>query len=160
MTRRAVVAIVAAITLALAVGGCQRITRSVNASVSPCFRILPRAHQAVGGQGTYVDVARIRGTAVTLFRLASQAVLGEAGVTTTTGVSPTTAPSTSSTSGAATTRDISAVAYKGTFDPTRIQHLINLRPGGRYAVVIVGVRSQKVRAVLLLDRLPAPLHAH
>jgi hypothetical protein len=46
---------------------CQKVTPTVTASVSPCFRVLPEAQAALGGQGKFVDVARIRGEAVTRF---------------------------------------------------------------------------------------------
>jgi hypothetical protein len=38
---------------------------SVSTSVSPCFRVLPEAHAAVGGQGKFVDVARVQGRRAT-----------------------------------------------------------------------------------------------
>jgi hypothetical protein len=54
---------------------------------------------------------------------------------------------------------VCVVAFRGTFDPSRVQHL--LRPEtGRYAIVVVGSLTQRVRLVVLTDQLPPPLHAH
>jgi hypothetical protein len=210
--RRASRAIVATLVLAVVLMGCQKIVRpSVGASVSPCFRILPPAHQALGGQGTFVDVVRIRGRGVTLFPSIGTRAPGDStgraplatsggdsgagpagggqapvvpppspstspapgpsmspapgpsGPSTTLGPSnesTTLGPSGPSTTLVGTTRDICVVAYKGAFDTSRIQHLTGVGRTGQYALVIVGVRAQLVRAVLLVDRLPAPLHAH
>jgi hypothetical protein len=132
--------------------GCQKVTKTVTTSVSPCFRVLPEAHAAVGNQGAFVDVARLQGERVTTFPR----------VTETTGVSApsSTAPGTSTTVAAQGRRDVCVVAYRGTFDPTRIQHLLGAAPAGRYAIVIVGVRTREVRAVLLTDTLPKPLRTH
>lgn len=120
---------------------------TVTASVSPCFRVLPEAHAALGDQGKFVDVARIRGEAVSRFpRL------------------PTTTTDTVASTGTATTlapgrRDVCLVAYSGPFDPSRVQHVVR-QEGSRYAIVVVGVTSRKVRGVVLTDTLPKPLHAH
>jgi len=159
--RRAAALALAAVAGAVGIGGCQKVTKTVAASVSPCFKVLPEAHAAIGGQGKFVDVARIRGRAVTLFpRLPA--------TTTTTGSTTTVPPSTvapSTGGGSPTTvadagrRDVCLVAYRGTFDPSRIERLIGTRQG-RYAVVVVGVSSRRVRAVLLTDTLPKPLRAH
>jgi len=134
------------ITLVIALTGCQKVTRSVTSSVSPCFRVLPQAHQAVGGQGTFIDVARLRGKGVARFAPVP---------TTASAMTSTTAPPL-----AGTTRDVCVVAYQGTFDPSRIEHLRGPDRQGRYALVVVGVRSQLVRAVVLTDQLPKPLHTH
>jgi len=136
-----------------AVSGCQKVTKTVAASVSPCFRVLPEAHTAVGGQGRFVDVARIQGRRVTTFP----------GRPTTTSVAAATStavePGPTTTTATAGRRDVCVVAYRGTFDPARIQHLVGTGQG-RYAIVIVGVQTQLVRAVVLTDTLPTPLHAH
>ena len=139
---------VGAVAVAVALTGCQKVTRGVTSSVSPCFRVLPQAHQAVGGQGSFVDVVRIRGGKVGRFpRLGSSSTVP---VTTTTTVTPGTAP----------TRDVCVVAYRGTFDATRVQHLTGPNRAGRYALVVVSVRTERVRSVVLSDRLPPPLHTH
>ena len=138
----------AAIVAFVALSGCQKVTRSVTSSVSPCFRVLPQAHQAVGGQGTFVDVARIRGNGVASL---PRRLMPSTSLATT---------SSSEPSVAGTTRDVCLVAYKGTFDTSRIVHLVGPNRQGRYALVVVGVRSQLVRAVLLSDQLPKPLHSH
>ena len=142
--RLALAAMVAFVSLS----GCQKVTRSVTSSESPCFRVLPQAHQAVGGQGTFVDVARIRGNGVASL---PRRLMPSTSLATT---------SSSEPSVAGTTRDVCLVAYKGTFDTSRIVHLVGPNRQGRYALVVVGVRSQLVRAVLLSDQLPKPLHSH
>jgi len=129
------------------------------APVSPCFRVLPRAHDAVGGQGSFVDVVRISGGGVSRFSrraLASGAASDSPAKTsapppTTANLTPTTIDPRS---------DICVVAYGGTFDPTRIPLLVGPARSGKYAIVVVGVRTQRVRAVALTDRLPAPLRRH
>jgi len=145
--RRAGVPVLAACLVLLT--GCHNVSvnPTVTASVSPCFRVLPEAHAALGGQGKFVDVARIRGEAVSQFpRL------------------PTTTTDTVVARGTATTlapgrRDVCLVAYSGAFDPARVQHVVR-HEGTHYAIVVVGVTSRKVRGVVLTDTLPKPLHAH
>jgi hypothetical protein len=140
--------VMAAMVAVVSLSGCEKVTRSVATSVSPCFRVLPQAHQAVGGQGTFVDVARIRGDGVARF---PRVLMPSTSLVT---------PSSSEPPVAGTTRDVCVVAYKGTFDVSRILHLMGPNRQGRYALVVVGVRSQLVRAVLLSDDLPKPLHTH
>jgi hypothetical protein len=147
---RVALLVVVSLSAMAAVGGCQKVTKTVAASVSPCFRVLPEAHAAVGGQGRFVDVARIQGRRVTTFP----------GRPTTTGVTATsTAGQPGATTPTAGRRDVCVVAYRGPFDPARIQHLVGTGQG-RYAIVVIGVQTQGVRAVLLTDTLPTPLHAH
>jgi hypothetical protein len=157
--RRRVASLLVALVLPL-VAACEKIN-SVSSSVSPCFRVLPLARLAIGKQGTFVDVARLRGSA--LPRLGRIGPLGR-------GTNPTVVPRVTSppgagpTAGTSTTivpqRDVCLVAYKGTFDVSKIPLLMGQARTGKYAVVIVGVRTQKVRAVVLTDKLVAPLHAH
>jgi len=125
--------------------------RNGGTSVSPCFRVLPEAHAAVGGQGTFVDVARMRGRRIDLFP----------------GPLVPPAPSTATASlpqggqiAGDTRRDVCVIAYRGTFNPDLIPHLGGERRKGAYAVVVVGVRTQTVRAVFLTDQLPPPLRRH
>ena len=148
MTRRAATVVSVVCAMAVLVAGCHNVNPTVTASVSPCFRVLPQAHAALGGQGKFVDVARIRGGAVTRFpRLPTTTDTTEP----TTGVTPTSlAPGR---------RDVCLVAYSGPFDASRVQHLVR-GIGTRYAVVVVGVTSRQVRGVILTDTLPKPLHAH
>jgi hypothetical protein len=125
---------------------CEKVA-TVASSVSPCFRVLPQARAALGGQGTFVDVARVRRSALPSLPVPRL---------------PRSTPRTT-VPGATTLppqREVCLVAYKGSFDPTRITSLIGTARTGRYAVVIVGVKTQRVRAVLLLDNLPRPLHQH
>jgi hypothetical protein len=154
--RRALAAALAGVGLVVGLSACQKVTKSVSTSISPCFRVLPQAREAVGKQGTIVDITRLRGEAVTTF---DRVLRG--------GATPSTPPSSetpSSEPGAGTNplagrRDICVITFRGTFDPSRVQHL--LRPQtGRYAVVTVGSLTQRVRLVVLTDALPPPLHAH
>jgi len=160
-----VLVIAATFALAVSLSGCQKITRSVRASVSPCFRVLPQAHQALDRQGSFVDVARIEGRAVARFpRIPVATSGGDGGAGIAGGGQPVLSPppqtSTPSTTVPPVTRDVCVVAYKGKFKTSNIEHLIGPNRTGGYALVIVGVKSQRVRAVLLVDRLPKPLHAH
>lgn len=165
MTRLGRLGRVAAVSLlsgAIVVSGCEKTV--VKTSVSPCFRVLPQAHAAVGSQGTFVDVARRKGA--TIYPSAG----GEATVTTgvpslrptvtgpTEGASVVPVPSTLAP--ADPRRDVCIVAYRGTFDPSRIPLLRGPNREGGYAIVIVAVRSQQVRSVVLTDRLPPYLHRH
>jgi hypothetical protein len=128
---------VCVVLVLLALTACEK-TNSVASSVSPCFRVLPAAHQAVGGQGTFVDVARV-----------NRSVLSRLGIR-------RTRPSTT----LPTQSDVCLIGYKGSFDPSRIPALVGPGRSGPYAVVVVGIKSQKVRAVVLLEQLPHPLHKH
>jgi len=147
---------VAVATVSALVAGC---SAKVGSSVSPCFRILPEAHAAVAGQGTFVDVVRIRGRRIDAFadpnRPPPQTTSPTSGTSGTSGTS-----TTSTTQGPAvgdSRRDVCVVAYRGAFDPTSINNLEGAQRQGAYAVVMVGVRSQRVRHVFLTDRLPPPL---
>jgi hypothetical protein len=148
----------------LAVGaltGCQKVTRTVTSSVSPCFRVLPVAHQAVEGQGAFVDVVRIRGRSVAHFPRVAGPPGAPAVSTTTTSTSTTSAPAGStSTTAPGASRDVCVVAYRGTFDAGRVHLLTGPNRSGTYALVVVSVRAQRVRAVVLTDHLPPPLHSH
>jgi hypothetical protein len=93
--------------------------------------VLPQAATAVGKQGRLVSVHRIRG------RPAAR---------TSERVAATTEPPV--------VRDICIITYHGTFDHSRIEHLIDPGTDGTYAVVIVGLRRGVVRGVLLLSHLP------
>jgi hypothetical protein len=155
--KRALVAAFAALGLVVGLSACQKVTKSVSSSISPCFRVLPLAQEAVGKQGTIVDIARLRGGPVTVF---DRALRGEAAPE----LPPSSLAPPSSEPGTAPNpvsgrRDVCIVAFRGTFDPSRVQH--PLRPGtGRYAIVVVGSLTQRVRLVVLTDQLPPPLHAH
>jgi hypothetical protein len=149
--RRAALGLVAVSSaVAVVVAACQNVTPSVTASVSPCFRVLPEAHAALDGQGKFVDVARIRGGAVSRFPHLPMSTTEAPMETTVPGAPTTLAPGR---------RDVCLVAYSGTFDPSRVEHLVR-QVGTHYAVVVVGVMSRKVRGVVLTDTLPKPLHAH
>ena len=156
--RRAVLGL-AAIVATVALAACQKVTPVVTASVSPCFRVLPQAHAAIDGQGKFVDVARIRGGAVSQFpRLPTTTLAPEEAPTTPATLVPG-ASSIAPTTLAPGRRDVCLVAYSGPFDPSRIEHLVR-QVGTHYAIVVVGVTSRQVRGVVLTDTLPKPLHAH
>jgi len=154
--RRALAAAVITVALIVGAGACQKVTKSVATSISPCFRVLPQAQLAVGKQGTIVDITRLRGEAVTTFDrvLRGKAVPG----------APPSSLTPTSEAGAGTTlpagrRDVCVVAFRGTFDPSRVQHLVGPQTG-RYAIGLVGSLTQRVRLVVLTDQLPPPLHSH
>ena len=46
--RRALAAAVITVALIVGAGACQKVTKSVATSISPCFRVLPQAQLAVG----------------------------------------------------------------------------------------------------------------
>jgi hypothetical protein len=155
--KRALIAALAALGLIVGLAACQKVTKSVTTSISPCFRVLPQAREAVGKQGSIVDIARLRGEAVTVF---DRALRGA----TTPGIPPSSPAPPSSEPGTAPDavagrRDVCVVAFRGTFDPSRVQHLVRSETG-RYAIVTVGSLTQRVRLVVLTDQLPPPLHAH
>ena len=150
------------ITIVTAVAGTACEKTAVKSSVSPCFRVLPQAHEAVGSQGTFVDVARREGTSI---------YPGSGGPAITR--APQTSPTTGVIGGLGRgvhgaggldpndpRLDVCIIAYRGTFDAARVQDLRGPNRSGRYAVVFIGVRSQQVRAVILTDRLPPALHRH
>lgn len=143
--RRLAALVMGALVALGAASACEKVN-SVASSVSPCFRVLPQARAAVGGQGTLVDVARVSRSAMP--RIGGIVRRPRA---TTTSVAPgsTTIP---------VQREVCLVAYRGTFDASKITNLVGPNRTGRYAVVVVGIRSQAVRAVELVDRLPKPLH--
>jgi hypothetical protein len=154
--RRALAGALVAVGLVVGVGACQKVTKSVTTSISPCFRVLPQAKLAVGNQGTIVDITRLRGEAVTTF---DRALRGNpTPVTPPSSFPPTSGPGTG-TSLPTGRRDVCVVAFRGTFDPSRVQHLVRPQTG-RYAIVIVGSLTQRVRLVVLTDVLPPPLHVH
>jgi hypothetical protein len=120
----------------LAPTGCEKVRSGVGSSVSPCFRLLPQAHAALGGTGAMVSVVRLRGARVDSFLGAERAVVQE------------------------DRRDVCVIAYRGEFDAAGVEPLVGERRTGAYAMVVVGVLSQRVRGVLLSDTLPRPLHHH
>ncbi|GAC1600433.1 MAG: hypothetical protein NVS3B21_27520 [Acidimicrobiales bacterium] len=166
--------LIAAVALAaLAATACEK--TAVATSVSPCFRVLPDAHAALGGQGQFVDVARRKGPAVypssggrvpfartmpptpgptTIPEATEFPNPGETAPSVRPGATPTTLDPNDPR------RDVCIVAYRGTFDPSRIPLLRGPARSGQFAVVVVGVRTQKLRAVILTDRLPPALHRH
>jgi hypothetical protein len=168
--RRHGAAVFITILAAAGVAGCQKVTNAVTTSVSPCFRVLPQARTAVGNQGTIVDVVRLRGRQVTTFggqHRTSTTVANRPGQLTPSGGASGAGAAGGGEPGvspagpaAGVRRDVCVIAFRGTFDPARIQHLVGAGQSGRYAVVIVGVQAQQVRAVLLTDALPKPLRAH
>jgi hypothetical protein len=122
--------------LLLAPAACEKVHRDVADSVSPCFRVLPQARAAVTS-GEFLSVARLRGDRITRFF-----------------------PDAPATPPPGDIRDVCVVAYRGTFDQTSVPHLVGTHHRGSVALVFVGVRSQRVQAVVLADALPPPLHRH
>lgn len=170
--RRARVVVALAVA-ALAGTACEK--TAVATSVSPCFRVLPEAHAALADQGRFVDVARRKGPAVypsTGGRVPFGKTMPPAPGPTEIPEAPDgpipgeVTPSTRAGLPAAPLdqndprRDVCIVAYRGTFDAARIPLLRGPARSGQFAVVVVGVRTQKVRAVILTDRLPPALHRH
>jgi hypothetical protein len=150
-----VAAAVAAATLALVVvSGCATPRVALGTSQSPCFQALPVAIEAVGRQGQFAGVRRV-----------TRSTLGVPGRL---GLPRPNRPSTTTTtravtSGATTTtrprvppqsQGVCEVAFKGTFDRTRIPLLVPSSATGRYAVVVVSIRTRRARAVYLIDYLP------
>ena len=155
--KRALIAALAVVGLVVGLNACQKVTKSVSSSISPCFRVLPQAQAAVGKQGTIVDIARLRGEPVTVFDRALRGATAP-------DIPPSSLAPSSTEPGttpnpAAGRRDVCVVAFRGTFDPSRVQHLVGPQTG-RYAIVIVGSLTQRVRLVVLTDQLPPPLHSH
>jgi hypothetical protein len=143
-------------------------------TVSPCFRVLPQARQAVAGQGTFVDVARYRGRGVSEFPRVPDTTSTTAGAAPPVVLTPSGGDNgagaggggelgverTSPAAPPGARRDVCVVAFRGSFDPSRIQGLAGTSRTGKYALVVVGVESRSVRAVYLSDTLPSGLHAH
>ena len=124
--------LVALVCAAALLQGCQKVVKTASTSVSPCFRVLPEAHAAVGGQGKFVDVARVQGRRVHGSVEPHEHVSGADNIA---GGRRRRRPRQQGR------RDVCVVAYSGTFDPSRIQHLVG-RQQGKYAIVIVGVTTQ------------------
>ncbi len=158
-------AIAAVVAIAVLLTGCQKVTKAVSTSISPCFRVLPQARDAVGKQGTLVDVTRLRGSAVTTLEQQLRGAVSRPGLLVPSGGASGAGAGGGGQAGvapggvAAGRRDVCVVTFRGTFDPSRVQHLIRGQ-SGRYAVVVVGSLTQRVRGVVLTNVLPPPLHAH
>lgn len=149
MSRRSEKAVAVVVGAALALSGCQGVTRHVTDSPSPCFQILPAAGAALAGQGRYVSVVRLRGP-----RAAQVLLSPDRGAPGSSAGSSTSGPGTSATFPG---RDACAVVYRGSFAAARVQNHVGPASTGRYAVVFVDLRSRLVRAVVLTDSLPDPL---
>jgi hypothetical protein len=136
----------AAIVTVGIVAGCEKVN-AVAASVSPCFRVLPIAHAAVGSQAptSPVDLARVRGSAVPRF----------------VPLRPRTHATTTLPGAVPRQRDACIIAYNGPFDASKMPgRVVGPLRTGRYAVVVVAVRTQRVVSVFLTNVLPSPLHHH
>ena len=142
---RAGALLVTSFAMLASITGCQRVSRHVDTAVSPCFRVLPTAHAAVGGEGTLTHVERAKGRAGD----GSRRKTGP----------PTSPPSTSPQSRPSVTGpapqdsrgDVCLVTYRGSFNAAHIDHIVGTARTGRYATVVVGVTSRRVRAVFLSD---------
>lgn len=144
------------LTAVIPTAACEK--TAVKTSVSPCFRVLPQAHSAVGSQGTFVDVARRKGAQI--YPSSGGPPISAPLQPTVTGPAPAPTQVRPSLGADDPRRDDCIVAYRGVFDPARIPLLRGSNRTGRYAIVIVGVRSAEVRAVVLTERLPTVLHHH
>lgn len=158
--RRSVGFLLALLVSLFSLSACEK--TAVKTSVSPCFRVLPQAHAAVASQGAFVDVARRKGTTIYPSAGGQSTIPLSPSQPTVTGPAPGgVQPLTPSTlSPTDPRRDACIVAYRGSFEPSRIPLLRGPTRTGRYAIVVVAVRSQQVRSVILTDRLPPFLHHH
>jgi hypothetical protein len=149
-------------SLSLAVVGCASPRIALGTTRSPCFQALPVAAAAVNHQGQFAGVTRVTRTTL--------GITGSLGLprrrratTTTTSTSTTTTVVTAVPGRTATTvkakvpaqpQGACLVAFKGSFDRSKIPLLVPTPAVGHYAVVVVSVRTRQARAVYLLDSLP------
>jgi hypothetical protein len=134
---------------AMLVAGCATPRAALGTTRSPCFQALPAAAQAVDHQGSFAGVTRytLRPGTVTPGRFLPRLPRATPGTTTTTVVRASTSSTVS------VPRSVCLVAYKGTFDPRRVPLLQGQETTNHYAVVVVAMKSHRVLAVFLRDRL-------
>jgi len=144
--------VVTALALALlaVLTACASPRAALGTSRNSCYQALPLAADAVHHQGRFdgLTLTRVpdRFTTPTV-RPSRPGTPAPASTTTTTVV----AGSTSTTRPG---RPVCLVAFKGTFDPQKIDLLRGPRRSGPYAIVVVSVRTRKVAAVYLAAALP------
>jgi hypothetical protein len=160
-TRRRAVA-VALVGLSFATVGCASPRIALGTTRSPCFQALPVAASAVGHQGQFAGVTRVTRSTLGLSGTLLPQRRRRPTTSTSTSTTLTTTP-TGSASGPTTTARVRVpaqaqgaclVAFKGTFDRSKIPLLVSTPAVGRYAVVVVSVRTRQARAVYLIDQLP------
>jgi hypothetical protein len=156
-TRRVAAAVL--ISLSLATAGCASPRFALGTTRSPCFQALPVAAAAVAHQGQFAGVTRVNRTTLGLNgRLGLPRRRRTTTTVTTKPTSTTALPShpttTTRPSVPAQPQGACLVAFKGTFDRSKIPLLVPSPAVGRYAVVVVSVRTRQARAVYLLDSLP------
>jgi hypothetical protein len=157
-TRRLAVAVL--VSLSLATAGCASPRFALGTTRSPCFQALPVAAAAVAHQGQFAGVTRVNRTTLGLNgrlglpRRRRTTTTVTTRPTTTTTVVPGHPATTARPSVPAQPQGACLVAFKGTFDRTKIPLLVPSTAVGRYAVVVVSVRTRQARAVYMLDSLP------
>jgi len=153
--RRAPLAALLATVMSLTLlSGCATPRVALGTSHSPCFQALPVAIDAVAHQGQFAGVRRV--TRSTL------GVPGRIGLPRPSRPSTTTTTTTVPAPGATTTRPrlppqsqgVCEVAFRGTFDRSKIPLLVPSTAVGRYAIVVVSIRTRRARAVYLIGNLP------
>ena len=105
--RRLLTGVLGVLVVLGATSACEKVN-GVASSVSPCFRVLPQARAALGGQGTFVDVARVRRSGIPSI----PGFTRRPRAASTTSIPPSSALPAQ--------REVCLVAYRGTFDPSKI----------------------------------------
>jgi hypothetical protein len=145
--------------------GCATPRIALGTSQSPCYQALPVAIEAVGRQGRFAGVKRVtRSTLGVPDALGLPRRRRPTTTTQTTQTTQTTATTLAPSGRTTTTRQsvppqsqgVCLVAFRGTFDRRKISLLVPPSSAvvGRYAVVVVSVRTRQARAVFLFDSLP------
>jgi hypothetical protein len=133
-------------TVGILASGCATPRAALGTAQNACFSSLPVAADAVARQGHFAGFHRLVLAPGETLPLPGA---GRRPITTTTSTSTTT-PGVKPTK----PRGACLVAFKGTFDPTRITLLRGTNRTGHFAIVAVGLRTHKVVAVYLTDALP------
>jgi hypothetical protein len=145
MRRRLAVLLLAGLVLA---SGCATPRVALGTAPSPCFQALPVARDAVGRQGQFAGVKRI--TSRSLLPVPSPIRLPRRSPrSTTTLPSGSTVPPQS--------RGECLVAFKGSLDRSKIPLLLP-NTSGRYAVVVVSIRTRTAHFVYFTDKLTGFTH--
>jgi hypothetical protein len=118
-----------AASLALA-SACTAGHSSLGTSASPCFKALPLAKDAVHNRGSLIGVRRVPARSLGRTPLRELPSLQRLGST-----------------------PVCLVAFRGPYPPGGVDHALHRR-GGRFAVVIVNERGDRVLASFVFDRIP------
>ena len=136
-------AVVAAVALALPACSHDNV---LGPGASICFRALPPAAAAVHHRGELVGVRLTSG------RRTGRLFRGAPGVPSVPSVTP---PSTRVAAPAATPNRLCLVAYRGGYRAGDVDHLAPAsNQAGRYAIIWVSLRTDRVVAAFLVDHLP------